>query len=65
MRELLLEALKSDIVERAVKTFVQTAVAVIITGYATVDSFEGVKALGVAAIAAGLSAAWNTVAKKQ
>ena len=54
----------NDIVVRMVKTFVQSFVAVIVVGYASVSNFEGVKALVVAALAAGISAVWNALKSK-
>lgn len=51
----------SDIVIRALKTFVQAAIAVIIVGYVNVKDFDSAKTLAVAAVAAGVSAVWNFV----
>ncbi len=51
----------SDIVRRAVKTFIQAFVAVIVIGYVNVKDVESAKALGVAAVAAGISAVWNFI----
>lgn len=51
----------SDIVRRAVKTFVQAFLAVIVVGYVNVKDVESAKALGVAAVAAGISAVWNFI----
>lgn len=50
-----------DVAIRALKTFVQAAVAVLVAGYASATDIDGVKALAVGAIAAGVSAAWNAV----
>jgi hypothetical protein len=63
--ELIKSFLSNDIVERAIKTFVQAAVAVVVAGYANVVDVESGKALVVAAIAAGVSAAWNTIVAKK
>lgn len=51
----------SDIVRRAVKTFVQAFLAVIVVGYVNVKDVESAKALAVAAVAAGVSAVWNFI----
>ena len=51
----------SDIVRRAVKTFVQAFVAVVVVGYVNVKDVESAKALAVAAVAAGVSAVWNFI----
>ncbi len=61
MKEAIVKIAKNDIVVRAAKTFVQATIAVVVAGYADVVSFEDGKALVIAAIAAGVSAAWNAV----
>lgn len=61
MKEALKSLLTSDVVARAVKTFVQAFLAVLVAGVATVNSVEAGKALFVAALAAGISAVWNSV----
>lgn len=50
-----------DILVRAVKTFVQAFLAVIVAGLLTVDSIEALKALTVAGLAAGISAIQNWI----
>lgn len=55
--------MNNDIVVRALKTFVQTFLATLAVGVATVTDFNGAKALVVAAVAAGISATWNFVVK--
>ena len=55
----------NDIVVRMAKTFVQAFIAVLVVGYASVKDFEGVKALVVAALAAGISAVWNALKNRQ
>lgn len=50
-----------DILIRAVKTFVQAFLAVLVVGIVTVDSLEALKALAVAGLAAGISALQNFV----
>lgn len=47
---------QKDLAERVLRTFVQAALAVVVTDLAGVTSVDGARALGVAAIAAGLSA---------
>jgi hypothetical protein len=53
----------SDIVVRALKTFVQTFLATVAVGVTTVADVNGAKALVVAALAAAISATWNFVVK--
>lgn len=53
----------NDIVQRALKTFVQAFLATLAVGVATVSDFESAKALLVGALAAAISAAWNTIKK--
>ena len=54
---------QKDLAERVLRTFVQTALAVVVTDLAGVTSVDGVKTLAVAAIAAGLSACIGLVSK--
>lgn len=63
MKELFNKFVNNDVVRRAFKTFIQAFIAVIIAGYATVQDFNGIKALIVAALAAGISAVWNSLKK--
>lgn len=56
--------LNNDIVVRALKTFVQSALAVLAVGYTEVVDLESGKALVIAAVAAGISAVWNTIASR-
>ena len=51
----------SDIAVRAIKTFIQTFLATVAVGVATVADVNGAKALVVAAVAAAISAAWNAI----
>ena len=51
----------NDITERALKTFIQAFGAVVIAGLAGVTDVNALKALLVAALSAGISAAWNIV----
>lgn len=57
------QILSNDVVVRALKTFVQTLLATLAIGVMAVDSFEAALALATGALAAALSAAWNTVKK--
>ena len=54
---------QKDLAERVLRTFVQAALAVVVTDLAGVTSVDGAKTLGVAAIAAGLSAVIGLVSK--
>lgn len=54
---------QKDLAERVMRTFVQAALAVVVTDLAGVTSVDGAKTLGVAAIAAGLSAVIGLVSK--
>ena len=54
---------QKDLVERVLRTFVQAALAVVVTDLAGVTSVDGARALGVAAIAAGLSATIGLLSK--
>lgn len=51
----------SDVAIRALKTFVQTFLATVAVGVTTVADLNGAKALVVAAVAAAISAVWNTI----
>lgn len=51
----------NDIVVRAIKTFIQTFLATVAVGVTTVADVNGAKALVVAAVAAAISAVWNTI----
>ncbi len=53
----------SDIAIRAIKTFVQTFLATVAVGVATVSDWNGAKALVIAAVAAAISATWNFIIK--
>lgn len=50
-----------DIGVRALKTFIQAFLAVVVAGLLTVDSVEALKALTVAGLAAGISALQNWI----
>ena len=52
----------NDVVVRALKTFVQTFLATVAVGVTSVADVNGAKALVVAAVAAAISAVWNTIA---
>ena len=54
---------QKDLTERVVRTFVQAALAVVVTDLAGVTSLDGAKALVVAAVAAGVSACIGLVSK--
>lgn len=53
--------LTNDIVVRALKTFVQTFLAVVAVGATSVTDVATAKALVVGAAAAAISAVWNAV----
>lgn len=55
------DLLNNDIVVRAAKTFVQSFLATLAVGVATVSDFQSAKALLVAAVAAAISAVWNSL----
>lgn len=55
------ELLANDVLVRAAKTFVQAFLSVLALGFADVVDLESAQALFVAAGAAGISAAWNSV----
>lgn len=50
-----------DVVERAVKTFVQAALASLVVSVASVHDVQTAKIAAVAALSAGISAVWNIV----
>lgn len=50
-----------DIGIRALKTFVQSFLAVVVVGLTAVDSLDALIALIVAGLAAGISATWNWI----
>lgn len=52
-----------DLTERIVRTFAQAALAVVATDFAGVTDLNSAKAIGVAAVAAGISAVVGLVAK--
>ena len=54
---------QKDLLERVLRTFVQAALAVVVTDLAGVTSVDGAKALVVAAVAAGVSAVVGLVSK--
>ena len=60
-----MEYLKNDLVVRAFKTFIQTFVATVAVGYTSVTDIATAKALLVAAVAASISAVWNTYLLKK
>jgi hypothetical protein len=51
----------NDIVVRAFKTFCQAFLATLAVSVVSVHDWNGVKAVVVGAVAAGISAAWNYV----
>lgn len=66
MKEAIKEFLNNDIVKRALKTFLQAFLATLSVSIVTVQDFPTLKAVVVGAIAAGISAVWNSlVSKKQ
>ena len=54
---------QKDLAERVLRTFVQAALAVVVSDLAGVTSVDGAKALVVAAVAAGVSACIGLVSK--
>lgn len=54
---------QKDLLERVVRTFVQAALAVVVTDLAGVTSVDGAKTLLVAALAAGVSACIGLASK--
>lgn len=66
MKEAIKSFLNNDIVKRALKTFVQAFLATLSVSIVAVQDFPTLKAVVVGAIAAGISAVWNSlVSKKQ
>lgn len=63
MKDLVKSFFSNDVVQRALKTFIQAFLATLAVGVATVTDFESGKALLVGALAAAISAAWNTIKK--
>lgn len=55
------QLLSNDVVVRALKTFVQTLLATLAVGIVAVDNFESVLALLTGALAAAISATWNSL----
>jgi hypothetical protein len=55
--------LTNDVVVRAVKTFVQAFLATLAVSVATVQDVPTAKAALVGALAAAISAAWNSLVK--
>jgi hypothetical protein len=53
----------SDVAIRAIKTFIQTFLATVAVGVATVQDANSAKALVIAGVAAAISAAWNAIIK--
>lgn len=53
-----------DLLERVIRTFIQAALAVLVTNVAGVTDVSTAKAAGLAAIAAGFSAVVALVAKQ-
>lgn len=56
--------MSNDIVVRAFKTFVQAFLATVAVGVVGVNDLNAAKALAVAGVAAGLSAAWNAIVSR-
>ena len=54
---------QKDLAERVLRTFVQAALAVVVTDLAGVTSVDGAKTLLMAAVAAGVSACVNLVCR--
>jgi hypothetical protein len=54
---------QKDLAERVVRTFVQAALAVVVTDLAGVTSVDGARTLLVAAVAAGVSACVGLLSK--
>ena len=51
----------NDVVERALKTFVQTLLATVALGVTSVVDWNTAKAVFLSALAAAFSAAWNSL----
>lgn len=56
--------LKNDVVVRALKTFVQAFLATLAVSVATVQDWPTAKAALVGALAAAISAMWNSLVRK-
>lgn len=52
-----------DLIERAVRTFIQAALAVVAANLAGVTSLDTAKGVGIAAASAGISAVMSLIAK--
>ena len=63
MKLFLYKLMSNDVVVRAAKTFAQAFFAALAVGVATVTDFESGKALLVGAVAAAISAVWNSLRK--
>lgn len=61
IRNAVAEFVASDVVRRAVKTFVQAVLGYVLVSYQSVNSVDALKALAVGAVSAGISAAWNSI----
>lgn len=61
MKEIMEKTNWKDIGERALKTFLQAFIAVVLLGMTSVVDWESGKALALAALAAGISAVWNFI----
>ena len=55
------DLLTNDLVVRALKTFIQAFLSVVVLGVADVVDWNTAKALLLAGIAGGISAVWNTI----
>ncbi len=60
-KEIIMNARLKDISIRAGKTFVQAALAALAVNVATVNDWKSLKPVLVGALAAGVSAAWNSL----
>jgi hypothetical protein len=63
IKNFMAELLANDIVRRALKTFIQAALAYAAVSYQSVNSVDTAKALAIGAVGAGISAVWNTLKK--
>lgn len=52
--------MSNDIATRAIKTFIQTLLATLAVSVATVHDWNTLKAVVIGAVAAAISAVWNT-----
>lgn len=52
---------KKDILARAIKTFVQAFLATLAVDVATVNDWKTARPVIIGAVAAGVSAVWNTL----